>query len=278
MAISSSRVTRRASLYTVLVLVTAIFSVPLVWLVLTSLKTPAELAESPVSWLPHDPLWSNFKNAWDEIPYLRYAATSLLLSTVHASLATLTSAMTGFGFARLRAPGKRLLFVLVLSTLMLPQIVTLIPTYLIFARVHLVDNYWPWVLWGLAGSAYLVFLFRQAFSSLPIDLEDAAILDGCGYFRIFGQIFLPMTKAVVATGFILSFVATWGDYVAPALLLNMDNTTLAVGLSQGYTDPAGNPLFNLLAAGAVMYVLPVVALFVVAQRAFISGFVTSGMK
>lgn len=278
MAIDTSRLSRRTVLYTVLVVVTAVFSVPLVWLVLTSLKTPAELAESPVSWLPHDPLWANFKNAWEEIPYLRYVGASLLLSTVHATLATFTSAMTGFGFARLRAPGKRFLFILVLSTLMLPQIVTLIPTYLIFARVHLVDNYWPWVLWGLAGSAYLVFLFRQAFSSLPIDLEDAAILDGCGYFRIFAQIFLPMTKAVVATGFILSFVATWGDYVAPALLLSMDNTTLAVGLSEGYTDPAGNPLFNLLAAGAVMYVLPVVALFVVAQRAFISGFVTSGMK
>jgi ABC-type glycerol-3-phosphate transport system permease component len=161
---------------------------------------------------------------------------------------------------------------------MLPQIVTLIPTYLIFARIHLIYTYWPWVLWGLGGSAFLIFLFRQTFTSMPMDLEDAAIIDGCGYFRIFATIFLPLAKAVTAAGFILSFTAAWGDFIAPSLFLSQDQTTLAVGLSNGYQTSAGTPLNNALAAGAILYILPVLLLFVVAQRAFIGGFMTSGLK
>ncbi|HVX44292.1 MAG TPA: carbohydrate ABC transporter permease [Mycobacteriales bacterium] len=263
-------------MYAILVIVSVIFIIPLLWLVSIAFKNAGELASS--SFFPHKLRWSNFRDAWTVIPFGHYALVSVLLATVQAVLATLSSAMVGFGFARLRAHGKRALFLIVVATLMLPQIVTVIPTYLIFARIHLIYTYWPWVLWGLAGSAFLIFLFRQAFTSMPIDLEDAAIIDGCGYFRIFATIFLPLGKAVLVTGFILSFTGAWGDFIAPSLFLSDDQTTLAVGLSNGYQTPQGTPLYNALAAGAVLYVLPIVVLFVIAQRAFIGGFVTSGMK
>jgi multiple sugar transport system permease protein len=267
---------RKAAIYTVLTVVSVLFVVPLLWLLSIAFKNAGEL--SSAAWLPHSLRWANFHDALTLIPFGRYALTSLLLATVQGALATLSSAMVGFGFARLRARGKRPLFLVVVATLMLPQIVTLIPTYLIFARIHLIYTYWPWVLWGLGGSAFLIFLFRQTFTSMPMDLEDAAIIDGCGYFRIFATIFLPLAKAVTAAGFILSFTAAWGDFIAPSLFLSQDQTTLAVGLSNGYQTSAGTPLNNALAAGAILYILPVLLLFMVAQRAFIGGFMTSGLK
>jgi ABC-type glycerol-3-phosphate transport system permease component len=165
-----------------------------------------------------------------------------------------------------------------LSTMMLPQIVTLIPTYMLFARLGLIDTYWPWILWGLGASPYLVFLFRQFFTAIPAELEEAAILDGCGYGRIFWSIFLPLSGPVIVTAFLLSFTGVWGDYITPALLLNQDNTTLAVGLTNGYLDAHGNGLATIQAAGALVYIIPEIVVFFFAQRYFVRGIVTSGLK
>jgi ABC-type glycerol-3-phosphate transport system permease component len=262
--------------YIPLVLLALIFLVPLLWLLSIALKSPGGLTSG--SLIPDGLHWSNFHDALTAIPFLRYAAVSVLLATVQSVLAVFSSAMVGFGFARLRAPGKGIYFMIVIATMMVPSIVTLIPTYLLFARLNLVYTYWPWVLWGAAGSAFLIFLFRQSFSSLPSDLEDAAILDGCGYFRMFISVFLPLSKAVCVAGFILTFTGAWADFIAPTLFLSDDQTTLAVGLSHGYTTPAGTPMDNALAAGAILYILPILVLFLVLQRGFVSGFATSGMK
>ncbi|MBA8796029.1 ABC-type glycerol-3-phosphate transport system permease component [Friedmanniella endophytica] len=267
---------RRRAVYVPLVVIAVAFLIPLVWLVSISLNDDAGLASG--SLLPKTLHWSNYRDAVTLIPFGRYAVTSLLLAGVHAVLATLSSAMVGFGFARLRARGKGVLFMIVIATMMVPAIVTLIPTYLIFARIGLVYTYWPWVLWGLGGSAFLIFLFRQAFSAMPSDLEDAAIIDGCGWMRMFVSVFLPLAKAPCLAGFILTFTGGWADFISPSLFLSNDQTTLAVGLSAGYTTPAGTPLYTTLAAGAVLYILPVLVIFLVLQRGFVNGFVTSGMK
>jgi len=153
-----------------------------------------------------------------------------------------------------------------------------IPTYMLFARLNLIDTYWPWVLWGLSSSPFQVFLFRQFFSAIPLALEDAAIIDGCSYYRMYWQIFLPLSLPVIATAFILSFTWVWGDYITPSLFLSQNNTTLAVAMSAGYTDSHGSILTNVLAAGSVLYVLPVLLIFVFAQRYFVRGIVTSGVK
>ncbi|GHO78720.1 hypothetical protein KSD_64910 [Ktedonobacter sp. SOSP1-85] len=195
-----------------------------------------------------------------------------------AVLVTLSSALVGFGFARLRGRGKRPLFLVMLSTMMLPNIVTLIPTYMIFARLGIVDTYWPWVLWGLASTPYLTFLFRQFFSAIPSELEEAAILDGCGYGRIFWRIFLPLSAPVLVTAFLISFTGVWGDYITPSLLLSLDNTTLAVAISTSYLDPHGNGIPTLQAAGALIYIIPEILIFFFAQRYFVRGIMTSGMK
>ncbi len=155
---------------------------------------------------------------------------------------------------------------------------TVIPTYVIFAQLQIIDTYWPWVLWGLASSPYYSFLFRQFFSSIPIEMEEAAILDGCGYWRIFWQIFLPLSFPAIATVVILSFTSVWGDFFAPAIFLSNDKMTLAVAISNGYTDASQNVLTNIQAAGTIFYILPVLLLVFFAQRYFVRGIVTSGLK
>lgn len=268
----------RLVLYTVLVAITGLFLGPFGWLVLAGLKTPAELAASPVHWLPQHIQWHNFTDAYRLIDFLGYARNSLIIATIYATLVTLSSAWVGFGFARLSAPGKKTLFGILLGSMMLPQMVTLLPTYLIFAKLGMVDTYWPWVLWGLAATPYLVFLFRQFFAGLPRELEEAAIIDGCGWATIFWRIFLPQSWPVLSASFVIAFTWTWGDYIAPQLLLSTDRTTLAVAVMSTYVTSAGTPVADLRAAASVMYVVPILLIFLVAQRGFVAGMSTSGLK
>jgi multiple sugar transport system permease protein len=228
--------------------------------------------------LPSHAQWSNFTHALTDINFPAYTINSLFLSTIYAVLVTLSSAAVGFGFARLQAPGKRALFLVLLSTMMLPQVLTLLPTYVLFSRIGLVNTYWPWVLWGLATSPFLVFLFRQFFAAIPRDLEDAAIIDGCGWGRIFATIFLPLSRPVLITAFLLSFTWTWGDFIAPALLLDVDHTTLSVAIASWYKDPRGDSIPTVQAAAAALYVTPVLLIFLFAQRYFIRSVLGSGIK
>lgn len=268
----------RAGSYLLLMTLAVLFAGPFGWLVLAALKTPAEWAAVPTRILPVDPQWGNFVRAVTDINFPAYTVNSLFLSTLYATLITISSAAVGFGFARLRGRGKSALFVVLLSTMMLPQILTLIPTYVLFARIGLVNSYWPWVLWGLSASPYLVFLFRQFFAAIPAELEDAAIIDGCGYGRIFAQIFLPLSRPVLLTSFLLSFTWIWGDFIAPALLLDIDHTTLSVAITAWYRDPHGNAIPTVQAAAAALYIVPVMVIFLFAQRYFIRSVVTSGVK
>lgn len=268
----------RLVLYTVLVSVTGLFLGPFGWLVLTGLKAPSELAAAPVRWLPADFQWHNFADAYQLIDFLGYARNSLIIALIYGVLVTLSSAWVGFGFARLSAPGKKTLFGILIGSMMLPQMITLLPTYLIFAKLGMVDTYWPWVLWGLSSAPYLVFLFRQFFAGLPRELEEAAIVDGCGYGQIFWRIFLPQSWPVLSASFVIAFTWTWGDYIAPQLLLSTDKSTLAVAVMTTYISSAGTPITNLQAAASVMYVVPILLIFLIAQRGFVAGMSTSGLK
>jgi multiple sugar transport system permease protein len=263
----------------VLILALCVFFIgPFVWLVLAALKTPGEWTAVPVKIFPSQPQWENFVHALTDMNFIGYTGNSLIVSLSYSILVTLTSAAVGFGFARLRAPGKGTLFLIVLSTMMIPQILTLLPTYVMFSQLGLLNTYWPWVFWGLASSAYLIFLFRQFFAAMPRELEDAAIIDGAGWARIFFQIFLPLSRPVLITSFLLSFVSSWGDYIAPSLFLDLDRTTLSVAITAYYQDPHGNVVPTIQAAGAALYVVPVLLIFLFAQRYFIRSALGSGIK
>jgi multiple sugar transport system permease protein len=266
------------AVYVLLLALAVVFAGPFLWLLLATLKTREEWVSVPPQILPDQAQWINFTHALTNINFPAYTMNSLFLATIYAVLITLSSAAVGFGFARLRGPGKRAMFLVLLSTMMLPQVLTLLPTYVLFSQVGLVNTYWPWVLWGLAASPFLVFLFRQFFAAIPRELEDAAIIDGCGWGRIFVTLFLPLSRPVLVTAFLLSFTWGWGDYIAPALLLDIDHTTLSVAITAWYLDPRGNPLPTVQAAAAALYVIPVMLIFLFAQRYFIRSVVTSGIK
>jgi multiple sugar transport system permease protein len=262
--------------FTVAVVVAVLMIAPFVTLIISALTPISQMGLD--RWLPTYPRWANFRDATQYIPFWSMLKSSVVLSSLFAVLTTFSSALTGYGFARLRGPGKKILFALLIGTMMVPPIVTLIPTYLLFSDYHLVGTYWPWVLWGAAGTPYAIFLYRQYFAGIPKELEEAAVLDGAGQLRIFVQIFLPLSRPLLVTAFVLAFNMVWGDFIAPDLLLNQSNTTLAVGVASGYENNHGYPLYNLVAGGALLYVVPVILLFLFAQRSYVRGFATSGLK
>jgi len=268
----------RILLYIVFILVTLVFISPIIWVFLTSLKLQSEYSIYPVVIIPKPLQWINYKRALFDYPYFRYFWNSVKLAIPTTAITVLSSALAGFAFARLEAPFKRILFILVLSMLMVPRMVTAIPNFMLFAKLGLVDTYYPWYLWALSGSSFHIFLFRQFFSTIPKDLEDAAEVDGCNRFRIFWQIFLPLSGPVVATSAIFHFQWAWGDWFTPQIFLSELKTTLSVFLARSYPDPKGLPLETVTFAGVMIYLLPMLIIFFIAQKYIVQGVVTTGLK
>jgi multiple sugar transport system permease protein len=252
-----------------------VFALPLFWVIVTSLKKQSEYGSAL---LPSRLEWPNYELAVTLADFGRYAVNSLVLSGAYAVLAVFVSALVGYGFARHHGPGRAKLFGLVLATWMLPNLVLFVPQFVLFARVGLTNTYWPWILWGLGGSPFAIFLFRQFFASFPRELDDAAEVDGAGPLRIFLQIYVPNAGPAFAATAIFMFLWVWGDWLYPALLLHQDNTTLAVRMANAYVDAHGNPLQTVTMAGVVLYVLPLIAFFAFAQRFIVRGIVTTGIK
>lgn len=258
--------------------VAAVFSLPVFWVLVTSLKKPHEFAGSPFQIFPADPQWANYATALRLSDLPRYGTNSLVLAVSYTALVVVTSALVGYGFARHRGPGRDRLFGLVLATMMLPSIVLFVPQFLLFARLEITNTYWPWILWALGASPFHVFLFRQFFATFPKELEDAAEVDGAGPLRVFWQILLPNSGPVLAASAIFAFLWAWGDYLYPVLLLNDANTTLAVRLATAFRDPQGNQLTTVTMAGVVLYSLPLILVFFFAQRFIVKGIVTTGIR
>lgn len=270
---------QRALTYVTLTALTFVVILPVVWLVLASLRLEENWSQYPIVILPKPPQWINFVTALDpQYKLLKLAGNTLKIAIPGTILTVLSSAMSGFAFARLNAPGKRYLFILVLSMLMVPGMVTTIPNFMLFAKIGLTNTYWPWYLWGLSGSAFHIFLFRQFFSTISKDLEDAATVDGCGRFRTFWQIFLPLSGAVLATSAIFHFQWAWGSWFVPNIFLSAEKTTLGVALARYYVNPRGMAINTLQTAATVYYLLPMFIIFLFAQKYIIQGIATTGLK
>jgi multiple sugar transport system permease protein len=276
--INVRKVVGRVLLYGLLSLVALAIGLPVLWFLVSSLKTESEYIAYPIKFLPKAPVWQNYVDAVTLIPYGKYAGRSAFLATVFAGLTVLTSSMAGYAFARVRAPGRDFLFGIVLALLIVPGIVTTIPQFIVFSRLHLVDTYWPWVLWGLSASPFHIFLFRQFFSTIPRQLEEAAEVDGAGQFRIYASLFLPNAMPALATSFIFNFSWTWSDWFGPLIYLSEQKTTLAVKLTRGYQNPQGFTMRMPQFAAAVLYTIPLIILFFLGQKYIIQGVVTSGIK
>lgn len=264
--------------YFILILVSLVLATPLAFLFITSLKLDFEYITYPFRWLPATPQWENYEQVFTMTKYGQVLLRTFALSFVTAALATLVSSMAGFAFARLKAPGSKFLFTIIISMLIVPGIVLLIPQFIIYARLKLTNTYWPWIFGALAGSPYLIFMFRQFFLGFPKELEEAAEVDGCSTFRIFWQIFIPNSLPVFATAFILQFLGVWGDYLMPLMMLSADKTLVGVILAKTFVNPQGIYINTVTMAATVIYLIPPLILFFLGQRYILKSVVTSGIK
>jgi multiple sugar transport system permease protein len=264
--------------YTLLIIVAVVLTIPVVYLISTSLKLESEYISEHLQFLPKSPQWRNYYLALTMIDFGRYALNSFLLATSFATLTVITSSMAGYGFARIPAVGRSRLFSIVVALILIPASIFIIPQFVLFSNLRVTNSYWPWVLWGLSASPFFIFLFRQFFLSFPVELEEAAEVDGARVVRIFLQIVLPNSYPALATSFILAFLSVWGDWLMPLLYLADRNTTLAVKLITAYVNPQGFPIVTPTLAASVLYILPPVVMFFFVQKYIMQGVVTSGLK
>lgn len=274
----------RSGLYLIAVSSSTVFMFPFLWTVLSSLKTGGELFRFPPTWLPDVPQFQNYPKVFEIVSWATWTWNSTLVATVSTFGAVLTAALVGYSFARFRYPARDVIFIITLSTMMLPVEVTLIPLYLMFARIGWMDSYNPLIVPSFfGGSAFLIFLMRQFFMSIPIDLDEAARIDGAGYLRVFWQILMPLSIPVTATAAVLTFMAQWNAFLYPFIFLNTKTKyTLAVGIRYfqavaGFADDT-EPKYHLLMAASVMMTAPIIVMFFLAQRYLVQGIVMSGIK
>jgi ABC-type glycerol-3-phosphate transport system permease component len=252
---------------------------PLAWMLSTSLKSEGDVFLIPIQWLPRRVLWSNYPEALTFVPYLQYFMNSVYVAILAVIGTVLSASLVAFAFARLRGPGKNILFGILLATLMLPGEVTLVPVYLLFRSLGWLDTYQPLIVpsW-FGGGAFYIFLLRQFFMSLPIELDDAAKIDGASLFQIYWRIIMPLSGPALATVAIFSFFTNWNSFQAPLIYLNTaEKYTLPVALRL-YMSTLGNTHWNYLMAATLVSIIPPLVLFFFSQRFFIEGAVLTGVK
>lgn len=250
---------------------------PFMWTVSTSLKLPGSALSWPPTFLPDTFHWQNYVRVWSIVPFLTYFINTTIITVMTVIGSVLSSCLIGYAFARLRFPGRETLFILCLSSMMLPFVVLMIPRYILFRNFGWIDSFLPLIVPEWFGVAVYIFFARQYFRGLPIEYDEAARLDGASSWWIWARIILPMSKPLLATIAILSFRGAWNDFMAPLIYLHSDeNLTLALGLVKfrGYYRTE----WSLMMAGATIMTLPVVMIFFFFQRYFLEGLNFSGLS
>lgn len=261
---------------TFMILLCVVMIFPLIWTFSAAFKTNAEIySSSPIDLIPDKIILDNFKKLYSYYDVNRMVFNGLYLAILIPILSMLVSSMAAYALARLKFKGNNVIFLLLISTLMIPSYITLIPNFTIMVKLGLLDSHWAIILRSaLSGSATGIFLFRQYFLSIPRDLENAAIIDGCSWAGVFFKIILPNSKPVLATVAILTFRSTWNGYLWPSLVLQSDKLmTWTLGLkilSEWETSQA------VLMAGAVISILPILIIYVIFQKYFTNSQVGSG--
>lgn len=272
------RMIARTITYALLLLGTVAMLTPLVWLIRSSFMSLDQIFYFPPEWIPEPWLWRNYSDALDVAPFARYFLNTMVIEAIVVTGVVVSSTLSAYGFARLRWKGRDVVFGALMTTLMLPGAVTLIPAFIIWSKLGLVNTIVPLTLpaW-FGGGMFNIFLLRQFFRGLPRDLDEAAMLDGASPLRILRDIIIPLSRPALITVAIFSFLATWNDFLGPLIYLNSsEKYTLAIGLSQ--FKGQYNSEWGLLMAASTLVLAPVLALFFVAQRYFVQGIAVTGLK
>ncbi|MFD6133799.1 carbohydrate ABC transporter permease [Isoptericola sp. NPDC056618] len=280
----------RTALYVALGVIAVVMVVPFVWMVLTSLKTPADIAASPPTFLPTEWAWGNYADALAAAPFLTYARNSLIIAVSHTTINLVVASMAGYALARLRFRGSELVFLGFVAALMIPTYTKIIPEFLIVRFMPLfggndilgqggtgwLDTWWALIVPG-AVTPFAVFLFRQFYLDLPVELEEAARLDGVSELGIWARIMTPLVKPAFITVALLTFESSWNNFLWPLLVTRTDSMrVIQVGLSVFRTE--NDTQWAFLMAGTTLATLPMVALFLLGQKYFVRGFANAGIK
>ncbi len=267
---------RSISIHTVLIVLGFAFSIPFLWLVSTSLKPDRQVFALPPIWIPNPIQWDNYPRALTFIPYFQYMKNSLIIVFFSVTGVALSSSLVAYGFARIPWPGRGVVFTILLSTLMIPSAVRLIPTFLVFRRLDWVNTFLPLTVPAFFGDAFSIFLLRQFFMTIPQELSEAARMDGATELGIFARIMLPLSKPALSVIALFTFMAAWNDLLGPLVYLNKKEMyTLALGMN-GYLGRTTQ--WSMIMAASTVMILPVILLFFFAQRTFIQGIALTGMK
>jgi ABC-type glycerol-3-phosphate transport system permease component len=272
----------RALLYALAIGLGLLLMIPFVWAVDSSLKPVEEIRMLPPEFWPSKVMWSNYPLVFRTKQFPEWVENTFFISIVATVGTQLTAALAGYSFARFRFPGRSILFGLTLTTMLLPEAVTLIPSYILFYYLGWLDTFYPLIVpFWFGGGAFYIFLFRQFFMSLPIDLDEAAKIDGASYMQILLFIIAPLSVPVLITVAIISFIAQYNSFIFPLLVLNSpEKFTLSIGIRSFSISPTQDaaPQDHILLAMAVMMTLPILLMFFLGQRYFVRGVVMSGIK
>jgi len=275
----TGRILTMVGSYGVLLALTVLFVSPLIWMLSTALKTNEEATRIVPTWIPKDFSTDGFDailSRSEQTPVFRWFLNSMIAATAQATIVVVTSAMAAYALARLEFRGKKILTVMIIGTLFIPPIIFLTPTYLVLDKLQWIDSLMAVIFPGAAG-AIGVFLLRQFFLSVPMELEEAAVLDNAGPWKIFWRIILPLSKPALATLFLLAFLTNWNDFLLPLFVLfSPENLTLPPGL--GLLQGSYTTSYEIIMAGAVVATAPALLLFILTQRFVIEGVASTGIK
>ncbi|MEK3909964.1 MULTISPECIES: carbohydrate ABC transporter permease [Paenibacillus] len=264
--------------YVFLILMSVLVFLPIYWLLRSSLMDTMEIYAFPPIWFPHVFRFENYTEAMTRVPFLLYFKNTLIIIIPVLIGVTLTSGLAAFAFARLEFPLKNLWFTIVIMTILLPSIVTLIPTYIGWSRIGLVNTFWPLIIPAFfGGGAFNIFLLRQFLLTIPKELDESAVIDGANYFVVYLKIILPLIKPAMVVVLLFTFVGVWNDFLGQLVYLgDQQMFTVALGLFQfrGNLTTA----WSLLMAAAAVLIAPAVVVFLIGQRYFIEGLTMTGIK
>lgn len=272
----------RFLLYALAIVTAVLFAAPFFWTVSSSLKPISEIYLFPPTLFPHDIRWQNYPDVFRLAPFARFIWNTVVITGFAMVGQILSASAVAYGFSRFRFPGRDALFFVVLSTMMLPWQVTIVPTFLLFRYLGWINTFLPLIVPSFfGGGAFYIFLLRQFFMSIPRDLDEAAKLDGASSVRIFWNIIMPLSTAAIATVAIFSFIQHWNEFIGPLIFLNStEKFTVSIGLRYFMVNPfeSDEPREAILMAASTIVALPTLILFFAAQQYFVRGIVTTGLK
>ena len=264
-------------IYLMLIVGSLMFILPLFWALSSSFKSDYQVMQYPPQWIPSPLRWQNYPEALTYVPFGRFALNTLFIAALAILGNLLSCTIIAYGFARLRAPGKNFFFILMLSTMMLVEPVRIIPLYIEFNKLGWIDSYLPLIVPAFFGSPFYIFLLRQFFMNIPLELEEAALIDGANRLQILWKVIVPLSKPALAAVAIFNFQGVWNDFLYPLVFLHkQSNYTIALGLN--FFRSTYTVHWGYLMAASIVALLPMVIIFFIAQRYFIQGITFTGIK